>query len=142
MEFKINFIAVLAVVAINFILGFVWYTALFAKSWTKEMGYDPNMRPDKKTMLKGMALMIFGNFLFVWVLAWTMAGWQFIPNAKEMGPMVNGVNSAIFLWLGFFVPVHFRGIVWEKKSWKLFGINAGYHLVSLLIAALILAYWA
>ena len=93
-------------------------------------------------MLKGMALMIIGNFLFVWVLAWTMAGWQFIPNAKEMGPLVNGVNSAVFLWLGFFVPIHLSGIVWEKKSWKLFGINAGYHLVSLLIAALILAYWA
>ena len=97
MEFKINFIAVLVVVAINFILGLVWYKALFAKSWTKEMGYDPNMRPDKKTMLKGIALMIVGNFLFAWVLAWTMAGWQFIPNAKEMGPLVNGVNSAIFL---------------------------------------------
>ncbi|MEO5600852.1 MAG: DUF1761 domain-containing protein [Cyclobacteriaceae bacterium] len=142
MEFKINFTAILVAVAINFILGFVWYTALFAKSWTREMGYDPNMRPDKKTMIKGMLLTIIGNFLFVWVLAWTMAGWQFIPNAKEMGPLVNGVNSAIFLWLGFFVPVHFSGIVWEKKSWKLFGINAGYHLVSLLIAALILAYWA
>lgn len=141
MEFKINFIAVLVAVAVNFILGFIWYTALFAKSWTKEMGYDPNMRPDKKTMIKGMALMIVGNFLFVWVLAWTMAGWQFIPNAKEMGPLVNGVNSAIFLWLGFYVPVHLSSVVWERKSWKLFAINGGYHLASLLVVALILAYW-
>ncbi len=105
------------------------------------MGYDPNMRPDKKTMIKGMALMIFGNFLFVWVLAWTMAGWQFIPNAKEMGPLVNGVNSAIFLWLGFYVPVHLSNVVWERKSWKLFAINGGNHLASLLVVALILAYW-
>lgn len=142
MEFKINFIAVAVAVVVNFITGFVWYTALFAKSWTKEMGYDPEMRPDKKTMLKGMTLMLIGNFLFVWVLAWTMAGWQFIPNAKAMGPLVNGVNSAFFLWLGFFVPGHLSGIVWERKSWKLFTINAGYHLVSLLVVALILAYWA
>jgi hypothetical protein len=137
MEFKIN----MAAVAINFILGFVWYTALFAKAWTKEMGYDPKMRPDKKTMLKGMALMITGNFLFVWVLAWTMAGWQFIPKAKEMGPLVNAINSAIFLWLGFYVPVHLSTIVWEKKSWKLFFINGGYHLASLLVVAPILSYW-
>lgn len=141
MEFKINFSAVLVAVAVNFILGFIWYTALFSKSWAKEMGYDPNMRPDKKTMIKGMALMIFGNFLFVWVLAWTMAGWQFIPNAKEMGPLVNGVNSAIFLWLGFYVPVHLSNVVWERKSWKLFAINGGYHLASLLVVALILAFW-
>lgn len=141
MEFKINFITVVVAVLINFILGFIWYTALFAKVWTKEMGYDPDMRPEKKTMIKGMALMLVGNFLFVWVLAWTMAGWQFIPHAKEMGPMVNGINSAIFLWLGFYVPVHLSGVVWEKKSWKLFAINAGYHLASLVVVALLLAYW-
>ena len=141
MEFKINIAAVLVAVAVNFVLGFIWYTRLFMKAWTKEMGYDPSMRPDKKTMMKGMAFMIIGNFLFAWVLAWTMAGWQFIPNAKEMGPLVNGINSAIFLWLGFFVPVHLSAIVWEKKTWKLFAINGGYHLASLLAAALILAYW-
>ena len=141
MEFKINIAAVLVAVVVNFVLGFIWYTKLFMKAWTKEIGYDPNMRPDKKTMMKGMAFMIIGNFLFAWVLAWTMAGWQFIPNAKEMGPLVNGINSAIFLWLGFFVPVHLSAIVWEKKTWKLFAINGGYHLASLLAAALILAYW-
>ena len=105
-EFKINFMAAGVAIILNFILGMVWYTALFGKPWMKEMGYDPNMRPNKKQMLKGMALSILGSFLFVWVLAWTMAGWQFIPKAKEMGALVNGINSAIFIWLGFFVPVH------------------------------------
>jgi len=50
--------------AANFILQMVWYTALFSKAWSKEMGYDPNMRPDKKAMLKGMALTSIGLFLF------------------------------------------------------------------------------
>ncbi len=141
MDFKINIAAVIVAAIATFIAGFVWYTALFAKSWTKEMGYDINMRPDKKAVLKGIALMLVGNLLFVWVLAWSMAGWQFIPGAKEMGPMANGFNSAIFLWLGFFVPVHLWRIVWEKRTWKLFFINAGYHLTILFIAALILAFW-
>jgi hypothetical protein len=48
MEFKINIVAVLVAVAVNFVLGFAWYTTLFAKIWGKEMGYDPNMRPSKK----------------------------------------------------------------------------------------------
>jgi hypothetical protein len=141
MEFKINFLAVAVSVIVSFIIGFVWYTALFSKPWTKEMGYDPNMRPDKKAMMKGMLLMLLSNLLFVWVLAWTMAGWQFIPKAKEMGPLVNGLNSGFFIWLGFFVPVHLWRIVWEKRTWKLFFINAGYHLVTLLAVGLILAYW-
>ena len=52
MELNINFIAVAVCVLLSFILGFVWYAALFMKPWTKEMGYDPNMRPDKKQMMK------------------------------------------------------------------------------------------
>ena len=44
MPLRINFIAVIIAVVINFILGFIWYASLFAKAWTKEMGYDPNVR--------------------------------------------------------------------------------------------------
>ena len=69
MEMKINFIAILAGVVVNFILGFLWYAGIFAKAWTKEMGYDPNMRPSKKEMMKGIALMIIGNIMFAWILA-------------------------------------------------------------------------
>lgn len=125
MEFKVNIAAILVAVVVNFILIFVWYTALFMKIWVKEMGYDPNMRPDRKTMVKGMAFTAIGSFLFTWVLAWTLAGWQFIPGAKEISPLVNALNSAFFLWLGFYVPVHLSAIVWEKKSWKLFAIITG-----------------
>jgi hypothetical protein len=141
MELKINIVAVLVAVAANFALGFVWYAALFAKVWGKEMGYDPNMRPDKKTMLKGMALMIVGNFLFAWVLAFYLAGWRYIPGAREMSPLVSGVNSAISVWIGFYLPVHLSRIVWEKHSWKLFSINSGYHLVATVVVAVILSYW-
>lgn len=141
MDFKINIIAVLVAVVANFILGSIWYMPLFGKVWGKEMGYDSTMKPDLKVMMKGMAFMVIGNFLFAWVLAWTMAGWQFIPGANEMGPFVNAINSAFFLWLGFYVPGNLTNTVWEKKSWKLFGINAGYQLASLLVVAFILSYW-
>ncbi len=75
--------AVVTSVVVNFIFGFIWYAALFAKAWTTEMGYDPNMRPGKKAKIKGMALMVIGNFFFAWVLAFYLAGWQNIPDAKE-----------------------------------------------------------
>ena len=141
MELNINFIAVAVCVLLSFILGFVWYAALFMKPWTKEMGYDPNMRPDKKQMMKGMAVSVIGNFLFVWMLAFYLAGWKYFPNSNEMGTMSFAVNSALSVWLGFFVPVHLSKIVWEKHSWKLFFINSGYNLVSAILVALILAYW-
>ncbi|HVD98639.1 MAG TPA: DUF1761 domain-containing protein [Cytophagaceae bacterium] len=141
MELKINIAAILVAVVVNFILGFIWYTPLFGKVWGREMGHDPNTKPETKEVTKGMIFMIIGNFLFAWVFAHNMAAWTFVPGMKEMGPLPSALNAAIFTWLGFYFPGHLGSTVWEKKSWTLFAINAGYNLVSLLVVALILAYW-
>ncbi|HXA01190.1 MAG TPA: DUF1761 domain-containing protein [Cytophagaceae bacterium] len=141
MELKINIAAIMVAVVVNFILGFIWYTPLFGKIWGKEMGYDPNMKPDSKVLAKGMAFMIIGNFLFAWVFAHNIAAWTFVPGVKEMGALPNALSASIFTWIGFYLPGHLGSTVWEKKSWTLFAINAGYNLVSLLVVALILTYW-
>ncbi len=61
-----------------------------------------------------MLLTFIGAFLFAWVLAFYLAGWKFIPGAAEMTPIVTGINSAISVWAGFFVPVHLSRVVWEN----------------------------
>lgn len=141
MEIKINFIAIGVAVIANFVLGYLWYTPIFGKVWGKEMGYDPNMKPSQKEFMKGLVYMLIGNFLCAWVLAHNIAAWQFVPDVSEMGKFSNAMSSAIFTWIGFYVPVHLGSTVWEQKSWKLVGINAGYHLVSLLLISFILTYW-
>jgi hypothetical protein len=141
MELKINFAAILVAVVVNFVIGFIWYTPLFGKIWGKEMGYDPTMKPDSKVLAKGMAFMIIGNFLFAWVFAHNIAAWTFVPGVKEMGALSNALSASIFTWIGFYLPGHLGSTVWEKKSWTLFAINAGYDLVSLFVVALILTYW-
>jgi hypothetical protein len=57
---------------------------------------------------------------------------------SEMSTASIILSSAIFTWLGFFVPVDLNTVAWENKSWKFFAINTFYHLGSLLIAATIL----
>jgi hypothetical protein len=141
MEIKINIIAILVAVVVNFVLGFIWFTPLFGKAWGKEMGYDSNLKPDNKVMIKGMVFMVVGNFLFAWVLAHNIAAWLFVPGVKEMSPLTNGLMSAFFTWLGFYFPGQLGATVWEKKSWKLFAINSGYSLISLVVVSLILTHW-
>ncbi|MDP3441369.1 MAG: DUF1761 domain-containing protein [Ignavibacteria bacterium] len=141
MEIKINMIAILVAVVVNFILGFIWYTPLFGKIWGKEMGYPPDMQPEKGAMFKGMAFMIIGNFLFAYVLAHNIAAWDFVPGITEGGAVSNIMMTAIFTWLGFYLPGQLGATVWEKNSWKLFAINSGYHLVSLFVVAAILILW-
>lgn len=48
------------------------------------------------------------------------------------------MSATLFTWLGFYLPVDLGAVAWEKKSWKLFGINTGYHFTMLLVAAVIL----
>jgi len=141
MELKLNMLAILVAVVVNFFLGFLWFTPLFGKIWGREMGYDPNVKPDKKVMAKGMIFMVIGNFLFAWVFAHNIAAWRFVPGINDMSPFSNALMSGIFTWLGFYFPGQLGAIVWENKSWKLFFINTGYSLVSLLVVALILTYW-
>ena len=91
-------------------------------------------------MMKGMVLMVIGNILFAWVLAHNMAAWTFVPDTQSMSSFSFAMNSAFFMWLGFYFPVDLSSTAWERKSWTLFFINSGYHLASLIVVAVILAY--
>jgi hypothetical protein len=141
MELQINMLAVLVAVVANFILGFIWYTPLFGKAWGKEMGYDPNEKPVASTMIRGMSFMLIGNFFFAYVFAHNIAAWDFVPGADTMTPPQSALNAALFSWLGFYLPGQLGATVWEKHSWKLFAINTGYSLASLVVVAVILTHW-
>lgn len=141
MEFKINYVAIVIAVIANFILGYLWYTPIFGKIWAKEMGFKTGNEPKQSEFIKGLVYMLIGNLLFAWVLAHNIVAWQFVPDVKEMGKFSNAISSAIFTWIGFYFPVHLGSTVWEGKTWKLVGINGGYHLASLIVVSFILTYW-
>lgn len=138
MEISINYVAVAVAVVANFFLGFLWYTPLFGKVWAKEMGMDPDAKPDKGAMMKGMIMMVIGNFLMAYVLAHNIFAWNIVMDGPPASSMI--LNSAIFTWLGFFVPQDIGAVAWEGKSWKLFFINTSYHLVALLVVASVLVF--
>ena len=139
-EMHINMMAILVAVAANFVLGFIWYTPLFGKAWAKEMGFDTSIKPTGGELAKGMILMIIGNFFLAYVFAHNIAAWGYVPGTKEVSTVSNVMSATIFTWLGFYLPVDLGVVAWERKSWKLFGINTAYHFVMLLVAALILTY--
>jgi len=139
-EMHINMTAILIAVVANFILGFIWYTPLFGKAWAKEMGFDTSVKPEGGQIAKGMIIMIIGNFFLAFVFAHNIAAWGFVPGVKEASKISNIMQSTVFTWLGFYLPVDLGAIAWEKKSWKLFGINTSYHFMMLLVASIILTY--
>ncbi|MES2780050.1 MAG: DUF1761 domain-containing protein [Bacteroidota bacterium] len=136
----INMMALVIAVVANFVLGFIWYTPLFGKAWGKEMGYNMDEKPPGSLLAKGMIFMIIGNFFMAWVFGHNIAVWDpqtWGQPASPMSPAGNALAAAIFTWLGFYFPGDLGSTVWERKSWKLFFINTGYHFVSLLLVAII-----
>ena len=134
----INMMAVLIAVVANFILGWLWYGPLFGKIWGKEMGMDPNQRPPASAMMRGMIIMIIGNFLMAYVFAHNIAAWGFVPDMSDISKGQNIAMSGIFTWMGFYLPSDLGGIAWERRSWKFFFINTIYHLLALVMVAAIL----
>jgi hypothetical protein len=139
-EMNINIVAILIAVVAHFIFGFIWYTPLFGKAWGKEMGFDMTKKPPASAMMKGMGLMIIGNFLMAWVLSHNIMAWSYVPGVSEMSPAQNALSAAFFTWLGFFLPMDLNTVAWEMKSWKLFFINTVYHFLALIIVAFILVF--
>ena len=137
---NINLVAVLIAVVANFFLGFIWYTPLFGKVWARELGFDMSVKPTGAQMAKGMIFNVIGNFLLAYVFAHNIAAWEFVPGMDMMSKAGKIANAAIFTWLGFYLPVDLNSVAWENRSWKVFGINTGYHLLMLIVAASILTY--
>ena len=138
MEMNISITAILVTVVANFVLGFLWYTPLFGKAWAKEMGIDTTGKAPSGAIAKGLIAMVIGNFFLAYVFAHNIAAWGYVPGMEQMSTAENIMSSTIFTWLGFYLPVDIGTVTWENKSWKLFGINTGYHFVMLLVASIIL----
>src|SRR3954466_7231036 len=92
----------IAVVA-NFIFGAIWYMPLFGKAWAKEMKMDPNgPKPPASVMIRGMIIMVIGNFLMAFVFAHNIAVWNPVTWGLAPSPMpliANVCSAAIFTWL-------------------------------------------
>ena len=138
---QLNWTAVLLAVVANFFLGYVWYTLLFGKAWAKAMKMDLTQKPPASEMYKGMVSMVIGNFLMAFVFAHNIAVWNPVTwgqgASSATGPAI-ACMAAFFTWLGFYLPQDMSKMAWENKSWNLFFINASYHFLSLLVAAMIL----
>lgn len=137
-DININYTAIIVATIANFIFGFLWYTPLFGKAWARELKFDTSIKPKASVMMRGMIFGIIGNFFLAFVLAHNNAAWSYVPGMKGIAASTIVANSAIFTWLGFFLPVDLSRVAWEGASWRLFGINTAYHLLSLVIAATIL----
>lgn len=135
----LNWLAILVAAISTMIVGFLWYSPpFFAKSWMREMGYDPNDKAKIQEMRKSAGSAYAGSFVASLISAFTLA---LILHGLRGEDLHFGLMASFHIWLGFVATVQFTGALFAKQSMKLFGINTGYQLVCYLVMGTILSVW-
>ncbi|HKW31520.1 MAG TPA: DUF1761 domain-containing protein [Candidatus Acidoferrum sp.] len=136
---SLNWLAILVAAISTMILGFLWYSPLlFAKAWTREMGYTPDDKAKMDEMRKSAGPAYAGSFVASLISAFTLA---LILHGMRAESLHFGMMASFHIWFGFVATVQFTGALFAKQSMKLFAINTGYQLVCYLVMGAILVLW-
>lgn len=133
----INWLALVAAVVVNMVVGFVWYSpALFAKDWAKLTGRKMNEMGDGT---KGYVITTVGAFLQTFILL------HFVTYAAYFYPTYSNVSvglmTGLWAWLGFVLIPQGVNTVFANTRKKLLAINTGYFLVVLVANGVLLSVW-
>ncbi|MCF6199866.1 MAG: DUF1761 domain-containing protein [Hyphomicrobiaceae bacterium] len=121
----INYLAVFVAAIAGFMVGGVWYGALFGERWMKAAGLS-------NEQVKGGSPLSFvvaglADFLMAWMLAGVIG-----HTAGEIS-LVKGLLVALFVWLGFVLTTNGVNNSFQMRPLALTIIDAGHWLVVLLV---------
>lgn len=140
-EVSINYLAVVVATLTSIVTGTLWYGPIFGKAWMKMMGFSKEDIKNAKAsdMAKSYSLMMVGSLVMSFVLAHTII---FASTYLQSEGIILGMTVGFWNWLGFVAPVTMGTVLWEGKPWKLWMLNSGYYLVTLMIMGVILSVWS
>lgn len=114
-----NWIAVIVAALVAFAVGGIWYGPLFGKAWMAEVGFTEEDAKDSN-----MAL-LFGGTIALNLISAVFLGHllaHFDPAPRQTMMIATGIA------LGFVIPSLAVNYMYNRKSMRLFLIDAGYYL--------------
>jgi hypothetical protein len=132
----VNWLAVLACAVLSMVIGFIWYGPLFSKPWGRLTGWtnEKVAALPKSSMPVSYAMAFVAALVIAAVLAITL-------RAIGVQGIGAGVTVAVVLWAGFTGATIGVNMIFERRPLSLFAIEAGYHLVALIVYAIVLSVW-
>ena len=134
MDFSsVNWLAVVVCVVVAMISGFVWYhPSVFFKAWWRGIGKEGTDPGDPNPMIYVYTLIAaFVEATFVAILLGVM-------GSNTLGA---GLQAGFMIWLGFVATTNLVNNLFAGHGFKVWAIEAGNHLVNLLLFGAILAVW-
>jgi len=132
-----NWLPILCAGAAYFVLGFVWYSLLFGKIWAAEQVRHcggEGTGPGKREFIGMLVANIISNLV-------ASAAIAFLLRRMGIGDLATALKLGAGLAVGFSITTLTIVHVWEKKSTKVWIIDASYHLLGCMIASAILVSW-
>jgi|ERR1700716_3178940 hypothetical protein len=131
---KPNYLAVVVAAAAYWLLGAVWYGALFGKQWMALEHVTPEQASAINPVLPYIVSFVL-NLVIAFVLA-QICAWR---NANTAA---RGAALGILIWIGFLGPVTYTTYMYEMRPVQLFAINEFYVLVGLALMGAIVGAWS
>ncbi len=131
---NVNYLAVLVAAISAMVVGFIWYSeSFFGKIWI-ELNHITEKDNIGSSMGKNYSIMFMSSVVMAVVLAWLI-------NLSNSSTLLDGMILAFWMWLGFVVTTFLSEVLFAKKPWKMFFIQSGYYLATLMVMGAILAIW-
>ena len=132
----VNWLAVGLCAVLSMVIGFIWYGPLFSKPWGRLTGWTDQKVASlpRSNLVTSYVLAFIAAFIIASVLAITLIA----VGASGVG---EGLITTAILWLGFTGATIGVNMAFERRPPSLFGIEAGYHLVALLVYSVVLSLW-
>lgn len=133
----INWLAVLVAGIAMFMIGGVWYGAIFAKLWQRLHGYsDEQVKAMQKLRPPHI---FFGTMIFAYLVgAFVIA--ILVVNLDIRGAF-NGAVLGAFLWLFATTAIGLTDHITRTRPFAAYVLDSAYQLTSFIAAGIILAMW-
>lgn len=132
-QMSFNYLAILSAAAFAFVLGGIWYApGVFGRAWMQECGFTE----ESLKKMGGMGRIFAGSFILELIMAVNLAAFLGPKATLSFGTFAGA--AAGFGWVALSFGVTY---LFERRSLRLFFINAGYHAVTFTVMGAILGAW-
>jgi hypothetical protein len=130
---SVNWIGVIVCVVLNFAVGFVWYSPkVFFNVWWRALGKGDTEMGNAGPTVWGLT--------FVAAVVEAVAV-SFMLTAMGSTTLASGLLAGFMIWFGFVATTHLVNNLFAGRPFKVWAIEAGNHLIYLLITGAVLSVW-
>ena len=131
----LNWLHVLVAAIAYFALGALWYSpVLFSKPWAKMT----NMNMNDPNAKKGMGLLMFSSFVLMFLCS---VGLSILYHIIPVFDALHAIEFGLFFGVTFSLTSISISFIYERRPLALHAIDAGYNILGITAASLVLVLW-